>query len=77
MAQDDRQGAWLPPERAFVVQFYADTELDTTHMAGRVEHVVSGQVGHFHALATLLTFITHVLVEVETADEAERRPKMP
>ncbi len=77
MTQDDRQRAWLPPERAFVVQFYADTGLDTTHMAGRVEHVVSGQVGHFHSLATLLTFITRVLVEAETADAAERRPRMP
>jgi len=77
MTQDDRQRAWLPPERAFVVQFYADTGLDTTHMAGRVEHVVSGQAGHFHSLATLLTFITRVLVEAETADAAERRPRMP
>jgi hypothetical protein len=40
-------------------------------MAGRVEHVVSGQVGHFHSLATLLSFITRVLVEAETAGEAE------
>jgi hypothetical protein len=76
MTQDDRKRAWLPPERAFVVQFYADTGLDTTHMAGRVEHVVSGQVGHFSSLPTLLTFITRVLVETETAGEAERRPKM-
>jgi hypothetical protein len=53
------------------VQFYADTALDTTHMTGRVEHVVSGQVDHFHSLATLLSFITRVLVEGETAGEAE------
>ena len=72
MIQDDRRCTWLPPERAFVVQFYADTGLDTTtHMAGRVEHVVSGQVGHFHSLATLLSFITRVLVEAETAGAAE------
>jgi hypothetical protein len=71
MIQDNRKPAWLPPERAFVVQFYADTALDTTHMTGRVEHVVSGQVDHFHSLATLLSFITRVLVEGETAGEAE------
>jgi hypothetical protein len=70
MTQDNRIPAWLPPERAFVVQFYADTMLDTARMAGRVEHVVSGQVGHFHSLATLLSFITRVLVEAETAGEA-------
>ena len=71
MIQDNRRLAWLPPERAFVVQFYADTELDTAHMAGRVEHVVSGQVGHFHSLATLLSFMTRVLVEGEMVGEAE------
>jgi hypothetical protein len=71
MTQENRRPAWLPPERAFVVQFYADTALDTTHMAGRVEHVVSGQVDHFHSLATLLSFITRVLVEGETAGKAE------
>ena len=63
MTQDERKYAWLPPERAFVVQFYADMMLDTTHLAGRVEHVVSGQVDHFHSLATLLSFITRMLAE--------------
>jgi hypothetical protein len=46
-------------------------------MTGCVEHIVSGQMGHFHSLATLLIFITRVLVEAETADEAERKPRMP
>ena len=71
MTRENRTPAWLPPERAFVVQFYADTMPDTTHMAGRVEHVVSGQVGHFHSLATLLSFITRVLVGAETGGEVE------
>jgi len=73
MTQEDMLRVWLPPERAFVVQFYANTGLDTTQMAGRVEHVVSGQVWHFHSLATLLTFITRMLVEAETTGEVERR----
>ena len=71
MTQDNRAPARLPPERAFVVQFYADAILDTAHMAGRVEHVVSGQVEHFHSMAALLSFITRVLAEAETAGEAE------
>jgi hypothetical protein len=71
MIQDARRYAWLPPERAFVVQFYADTTLDTLHMSGRVEHVVSGRASHFHSLATLLDFITHVLAEGETVGKAE------
>jgi hypothetical protein len=53
------------------VQFYADTGLDMTHMTGRVEHVVSGQVGHFHSLATLLSFITRVLAEGEMVSKVE------
>jgi hypothetical protein len=53
------------------VQFHADTICDTAHMAGRVEHVVSGQVGHFHSLATLLSFITDRLVARETVGETE------
>ena len=71
MLQDSSRLAWLPPERAFVVQFYADTGLDMTHMTGRVEHVVSGQVGHFHSLATLLSFITRVLAEREMVSKVE------
>jgi hypothetical protein len=71
MTQEDRRHAWLPPERAFVVQFYADTMPDATHMAGRVEHVVSGQVSHFHSLASLLSFITSRIVERETVRDAE------
>jgi hypothetical protein len=53
------------------VQFYADTMPDATHMAGRVEHVVSGQVSHFHSLASLLSFITSRIVERETVRDAE------
>jgi len=71
MILDAKRCAWLPPERAFVVQFYADTTLDARRMSGRIEHVVSGQVSHFHSLATLLDFITHVLAEGETVGKAE------
>ena len=71
MTQESRRLAWLPPERAFVVQFYADTGLDRTHMTGRVEHVVSGQVGRFHSLAALLSFITRVLAEGEMVGKVE------
>jgi hypothetical protein len=45
--------------------------LDTAHMAGRIEHIVSGQVEHFHSLAILLFFITRVLVEGEMVGKAE------
>ena len=74
MTQDDLRHAWLSPERAFVVQFYAETVLDTTHMAGRVEHVVSGQAEHFHSLPTLLAFITRMLAESERVGATEVEP---
>jgi hypothetical protein len=46
---------------AFVVQF--DTHTDVAHgrLAGRVEHVVSGQATDFQSLETLLAFIAQVL----------------
>jgi hypothetical protein len=71
MMQADVKSIWLPPERAFVVQFYAETEVDATHMSGRVEHVVSGQVSHFHSLASLLSFIHVVLTEGKQTDATE------
>jgi hypothetical protein len=66
MSHDDTKPPWLPPQRAFVVQFYADAGLEATRLAGRVEHVVSGQAGHFDSLETLLAFIRRVLAEGET-----------
>jgi hypothetical protein len=51
----------LSVTRAFVVQLRADTAVEQGHLAGRVEHVVSGQATDFEALETLLTFIEPVL----------------
>ena len=51
----------LSVTRAFVVQLRADTAVEQGHLAGRVEHVVSGQATDFEALETLLTFIERVL----------------
>ena len=51
----------LSVTRAFVVQLRADTAVEQGHLAGRVEHVVSGQATDFEALETLLTFIARVL----------------
>ena len=36
-------------------------------MAGRVEHVVSGQATHFASLDTLLAFMVRVLEEMRDA----------
>jgi hypothetical protein len=53
--------ARLSVHRAFVVQFQADTVVEQGHLAGRVEHVVSGQAADFQSLETMLMFIGQVL----------------
>jgi hypothetical protein len=54
----------LPTNHAFLVQFRAQALESPLAWEGRVEHVVSGQVTHFHAVEELLTFIQKVLVGV-------------
>jgi hypothetical protein len=46
---------------AFVVQFQSDTAVEQGHLAGRVEHVISGQATTFQSLETLLAFMARVL----------------
>ena len=58
---DDRILPQLSPHYAFVVQFRTDVHLETGHIAGRVEHVVSGQATHFASLETLVAFMVQVL----------------
>jgi hypothetical protein len=60
----------LSVTRAFVVQLRADTAVEQGHLAGRVEHVVSGQATDFEALETLLAFIARV-PRTERARSAE------
>ena len=49
----------LSPQRAFVVQFRAGRKGGP--LAGRVEHMVSGQATHFHSPEELLGFMERVL----------------
>ena len=51
----------LPAARAFVVQVHAAADVGQGHWEGRVEHVVSGQIRHFHTLEELLAFMVRVL----------------
>jgi hypothetical protein len=51
----------LPTNHAFLVQLCAQSPETMMAWEGRVEHVVSGQVTHFHALEELLTFMQNVL----------------
>ena len=56
----------LPVQRAFVVQLHATAAVAQGQLSGRVEHVLSGQVAHFHTLDELLAFIARVLAALET-----------
>jgi hypothetical protein len=50
----------LPAQRAFVIQFSVETEVQQNRFTGRVEHVMSGQATHFHSVEELLAFIVGV-----------------
>ena len=51
----------LPAPRAFLVQVHARAEVARGRLAGRVEHVVSGQATHFASPEELLAFMARVL----------------
>jgi hypothetical protein len=48
-----------------VVQFRALPPETPSSYAGRVEHLVSGQVARFHSLEELLAFMVSVLAELQ------------
>ena len=56
---------FLPANRAFVVQFRAQPTEASAAYEGRVEHLLSGQVGRFHSLEELLAFMVRVLSDVQ------------
>jgi hypothetical protein len=47
--------------RSFVVQFHADASVSERRLAGRVEHLRTGDAVHFESLEDLLRFMeTHI-----------------
>ena len=61
----------LPTNRAFVVQFRAQSTGISPSYAGRVEHVVSGEVTRFHSLDELLVFLIRVLTQVQQESDSQ------
>ena len=51
----------LPAQRAFLVQVHAEAEVTQGRLAGRAEHVVSGQATHFASPEELLVFMAPAL----------------
>jgi len=63
MSQPQGSKAPLSAHWAFVVHFRVSSDVAHGQVAGRVEHVVSGQSTHFNSLEELLTFIAQVLTQ--------------
>ena len=63
MQPERDRGRPLSPDHAFVVQFRTETDIEAGHLAGRVEHVVTGQSASFDSLETLLDFMRRILEE--------------
>ena len=61
----------LSPQRAFVLQFYSQTDVAQRHFVGRVEHVLSGQTARFDSLDTLVAFLGQVLTTVRAQSPAK------
>jgi hypothetical protein len=59
--QERAEHAPLSVHRAFVVHFRVNSDVTQGRLAGRVEHVVSGQSVHFASLEELLAFIARML----------------
>lgn len=56
----------LPAQRAFLVQVHAEAEVSQGRLAGRVEHVPSGQATHFASPEELLAFMARVLTTLHS-----------
>jgi len=69
MHQPHSLGPPFPTRLAFVVQFGAETAVGQAQFSGRVEHVVSGIVAHFHTLDELWAFMLRTLTVQDRALE--------
>jgi hypothetical protein len=61
---------------AFVVHFRTNADVTQGRIAGRVEHVVSGQAAHFDSLEELLAFMARVLARVRAPPRTRRQQRI-
>lgn len=69
MPQNTESAHVLSPDHTFVVQLYADTQVEAGCVAGRVEHLVSRYATSFQSLEALLAFMAQMLRNVEGGEE--------
>jgi hypothetical protein len=73
MPQGTEGQSSLSVHRAFVVHFRVDSDVTQGRVAGRVEHVASGQLTYFSSLEELLAFVGRMLATVRAPPR--RRPR--
>ncbi len=64
MPNPPRHPSSISIHRAFVIHLQAETDVRHGLLAGKVEHVVSGQVNRFRSLDELLAFMAGFLTQV-------------
>jgi hypothetical protein len=67
MPEPKAQYSPLSVHGTFVVHFRLSTDVAHNELAGRIEHIASGQLAHFTSLEELLAFIGRILVSVSAA----------
>ena len=72
MPQAPEGQAPLSVHGAFVVHFRTNSDVTHGRMAGRVEHIASGQAAHFASLEELLVFIARVLATIRAPPRRKR-----
>jgi hypothetical protein len=73
MLQGSIQTASLSIHRAFVVHFRTDTDVVQGQIAGRVEHILSGQSAHFASLESLLAFVAQIVSSTRQTPSCQER----
>ncbi len=72
MPQDTAGPGPLSVHYAFLVHLRVKSDVAHGQLAGRVEHVVSGQARHFASLEELLAFMVQVLATVRAPPHRKR-----
>ena len=67
------QTAPVSIHRAFVVHFRTDADVVQGQIAGRIEHVLSGQSAHFASMEGLLAFVAQIVSSTRNAPSCQER----